>query len=73
MQWALAMVVYSQDKEFNNTVCVSVIPNRPITLEDTKSVHTIFGPDVPSLKVKIARQQLRPVMYNYVNISHEIL
>ena len=73
VQWAMAMVVSSYEKEFNNTVCVSVIPNFPVTLEDIKSSHTIFVPDVPSLKVKIARQQTKPVMYNYVNISHKML
>ena len=73
VQWVLSMVVYSYEKEFNNTMCFGVIPNCPVTLEDINSSHIIFGPDVPSLKVKIARQQLKPVIYNYVKISHEIL
>ena len=67
------MVGYSYNKDFNNTVCAGIIPNCPVTLEDIKSSHTIFGTDLPSLKVKIARQQPKPVMKNYVNISHKIL
>ena len=62
VQWVLYMVVYSYNKEFNNKLCVGVIPNCPVNLEDIKLSHTIFGPDVPSLKVKIARQQPKPVM-----------
>ena len=64
---------YPNNKDFNNTVCAGMIPNFPVTLEDIKSDHTIFGPNVHSLKGKITRQKTKPVMYNYVKISHDIL
>ena len=58
----LAMLGYSYNKDFNNTVCAGMIPNCPVTLEDIKSAHTIFRLDAPSLKEKMARQQPKPVM-----------
>ena len=73
VKWSLDLVVYSYNKDFNNTVCASMITNPPVTLEDIKSAHTIFGPDVPSLKGKMARQKPKTVMYNYVKIYHDIL
>ena len=67
------MVGYLYNKEFNITVYTGIITNFPVTLEDIKSAHMIFRPDVPSLKEKMARQQPKPVMYNHVNTSHDIL
>ena len=73
VQWTLDMVGYLNDKDFNNTVCVSMITNCLVTFEYIKSAHTIFGPDFPSLKVKITDQKPNPVIYKYVKIYHNIL
>ena len=44
------MVGYHSDKDFKNMVCVGMIPNCPVNLDDIKNANTIFGSDVPSLK-----------------------
>ena len=73
VQWKLDVVGQLYDKDFNNTVSACVITNCIVTLEDIKSAHTIFGPDFPSLKVKITDQKPNPVIYKYVKIYHNIL
>ena len=53
-------------------VRAGMIPNYPVTLEYTKNSDTIFGPDALSLKGKMVRRKLKPVVSNYVNTHLEI-
>ena len=53
-------------------VHAGIIPNYPVTLEDTKKTDTIFGPDVLSLKGKMVRRKLKPVVSNYVKTHPDI-
>ena len=69
----LAMVGYPSYKDFNNMVRAGMIPNRPVTLEEIKNVHAIFGPDVPSLKGKTVRLKPKPVVSNCVNTPKDIV
>ena len=50
VQHVMAMVGYLSNKDFKNMVHDEMIPNCPVTLEDIKNSHTIFVPNVPSLK-----------------------
>ena len=50
-----------------------MIPNFPVTLDGIKNANKIFGPDIPSLKIKNKKQQPMPVVSNYTNIQKDIL
>ena len=67
------MLGYLSDKYFKNMVCAVIILNYPVALEDIINCHVIFITNVPSLNRKLVRQQPKPMVSNYVNISKEIL
>ena len=50
-----------------------MIPIRLVTLDYIKNSNTIFGPNIPSIKGKMARQKPKPVVSNYINIPKDIL
>ena len=54
-------------------MCVGIIPNCPINLDDIKNVNTIFGLGAPSLKGKTTRLKQKPMVSNYAKITMEIL
>ena len=60
-------------KDFQNMVNAGMIPNFPVILDDIKNINTIFGPNIPSLKVEMVRRQHKPTVSNYAKIPKEIL
>ena len=50
-----------------------MINNLPVTFPNIHNTNKIFGPDVPSMKVKSVRRRPEAVVSNYVEISKEIL
>ena len=54
-------------------VSLNMINNLPVTFRNILNANNIFGPDVPSMKVKSVRRRPEAVVSNYVEISKEIL
>ena len=60
-------------KRLKNMVCTRMITNFHVTLDYIKNANTIFGPSLPSLKVKMMRRKPKPVFSNYIKILKDIL
>ena len=50
-----------------------MIVNFHVTPTDIKNANNIFGPDVPSIKVKSIRRRPESVVSEYIDIPKEIL
>ena len=59
-------------RDFTTMVRDNLIRNCPITTNDIKNAHTIYGPGIASLKGKIVWQTPPPVQSNYIHIPQSI-
>ena len=51
---------------------VCTINNCPITIEDVRNANTIYSCDVPTLKIKIVRQQSKRVQSEYTEVPDSL-
>ena len=59
-------------RDFVSMVHDNLIRNYPIMLEDIKNAHTIYGPDVASLKGKTVRKASPVVRTDYIYVPRHI-
>ena len=50
----------------------NMLKNCPISVTNIKNAHTIFGPDIVSLRGKTVRKKTEAVMSDYVEIPKQI-
>ena len=65
------MVGRPSSADFERMVCYNMLENISIHVTDIKDAHTIFGPNVGSLRGKIVRKT-ETVMSDYVEIPEQI-
>ena len=65
---AYNMVCRPSPRYFEQMIRANMIKNCPITVTDIKSAHTIFGPDVGSIRGKTVRSRSIPVASDYIAI-----
>ena len=65
---AYNMVCRPSPRYFEQMIRANIIKNCPITVTDIKSAHTIFGPDVGSIRGKTVRSRSIPVASDYIAI-----
>ena len=58
--------------DFERMVHGKTFKIKPISVTDIKNAHTIFGPNIGSLRGKIARKKTETVMPDYVKIPEHI-
>ena len=70
---AYGMVGFPSSKYFKNMMRSTLISNCPITSDDITMSNKIYGPNQHSLKGKILRKQLKPVMTDYIYLTSELI
>ena len=66
------MMVYPSASDFDHMVCGNMFKNCPICVTGIKNAHTIFGPNIGSLRGKKVRNKTEIVMLDYVAITKKI-
>jgi hypothetical protein len=54
-------------------LCMNLVKDNPIRIEDIKLAKDIFGPDVATLKGKTTRRKPLPVVENYIIVPRELI
>lgn len=68
-----AMMGCPSDRDFEGVVREKLLPNCPVTVDDIRNAHTIFGPDLASLRGKTVRRKPEHVRTDYVAIPKDII
>ena len=72
-QQAMHLLGFLSKRDFGNMVRLNMIVKFPVTFDDVKNAKLVFGPDVPSLKVRSVRHKPASVVADYVDVPRKIL
>jgi hypothetical protein len=64
----MGMVVTPSPCNFEGMVCLNMLKDCPITNDDIKNAHTIFGTDLATIRGKTVQCRPKRVITEYVNI-----
>jgi len=67
------MIGNPSEKDFKGMVSRNMIKNCPVTTTDITNAHTIFGPDLPSIRGKTVRRTPAPVVADYVAVPRALV
>ena len=70
---AQAMMGNASKKDYKTMVSNNLIPECPITSTDITNVRAIFGPDLPSVRGKMAWTTPAPVVADYVAVPQSLV
>jgi hypothetical protein len=65
---AQGLIGNPSESNFRGMVRGNMIRNRPIISDDVTNAHTIFGPDLASIRGKTVRRTPAPVVADYVEV-----
>jgi hypothetical protein len=65
----MGMLVTPPLRNFEEMVHLNIVEDCPITNDNIKNAHTIFGTDLTTIKGKTVRRRTKWVITDYVNIS----
>ncbi len=70
---AQAMIGNPSKGDFKEMVSGNLIKNCPLTTNNITNAHTIFGPDLASIRGKTVRRTPAPVVADYVAVPHALV
>jgi hypothetical protein len=69
----MGMMATPSKHDFHALVCLNMIQDCPITTENIKHAHTLFGPDLATIRGKSVWRKPSRVVTDYVDISRTIV
>ena len=64
----MGMVATPSPRDFEGMVCLNMLKDCPVTNDDIKSVHALFGTDHTTIRGKTVRCKPKRVITDYVDI-----
>ncbi len=63
----MGMMATPSMRDFHALVCLNMIQDCPITTENIKHAHTLFGPDLATIRGKTVQRKPTRVVTDYVD------